>query len=116
MLIPELRNPAVNVRGRTYGVEIVKVVLGKGFLGTIPHQADHPRDEGVAEGIRIDGINLGFVPGVVSFFEDAGLEVDFIEIFADWLEVNLGVRKIDCLGRSSGGGRETSVRGGSRIA
>ena len=60
-------------------------------------------DEDTAEGIRIDGVGLG----LSQTLEDGGVEANVIEIFADRLEINLGVRKIDGLGCSSGDGRVT---------
>jgi len=93
------------VSGRVVGVEVVEVVLGEGLLGTLPHQAGHPRNEDVADGIGVDGVNLGLVLDFVGL-GDPGLEVDVIEILAGGLELNLGVRRVDGLRGSSGGSRE----------
>jgi hypothetical protein len=102
ILNPELSDPAVDVSGRIVGVEVVEVVLGEGLLGTLPHQAGHPGDENVAEGVGIDGVNLGLVLDWVGLLGDTGLEVDVIKILAGGLELNLGVRRVDGLGGSGG--------------
>lgn len=100
VLNPELSDPTVDVSGRIVGVEVVEVVLGERLLGTPPHEAGHPGDEDVADGIRVYGINLGLILGLVGL-GDAGLEVDVIEILAGGLELNFGVRRVDGLGGSS---------------
>ena len=65
ILGPELRNPAIDVNGRIVRVEVIEVILGEGLLGTVPHQAVNPRDEDVADGVGIDGINLRLVPDLI---------------------------------------------------
>ena len=87
VLIPELRDPAVDVSGRLFGVEVVEVVLGEGLLGTLPHQIGKPGDEDIADRVGIDSINLRLVLDLVRFLGDTGLEVDVIEILAGWLEL-----------------------------
>ena len=101
---PELGEPAIDVGRRILGVEVVEVVLCEGLLGTYPHQAGHPGDENVANGVGIDGVNLGLVLDSIGL-EDTGLEVDVIEILAGGLELNLGVTRVDGLGGGSGGRR-----------
>ena len=95
---------------RIFGVEVVEVVLGKGFLGTPPHQAGHPGDEDVADGVGIDGVNLGFVLEFVGLVGDTGLVVDAIEILVGGPEFDFGVRRVYGLCGNRVGRRKTSRR------
>ena len=116
VLGPKLRNPAVDVSGRIVGIEVVEVILGEGLLGTLPHQAGHPGGEDVADGVGIDGVNVGLVLDLVGLLGDTGLEVDVIEILAGGLELVLGVGRGGGLGCKSGESGEASLRGrNSRI-
>jgi len=112
VLSPELGEPAVDVNRGIVGVEVVEVVLGEGLLGTLPHQAGHPGDEDVADGVGIDGVNLLLVLDFVRL-GDTGLEIDVIEILAGGLEIDLGVRRVDGFASSSGGGGEAGLSGRS---
>lgn len=114
VLCPELSDPAVDASRRIAGVEVVEVVLGEGLLGALPHQVGHPGDEDVAEGVGINGIDLGLVLDGVGLVGNAGLEVDVVEILADGLEITLGVGRVDGLDGSSGARREAVLSGGSR--
>ena len=111
VLNPEMSNPAVDVSRGIVGVEVVEVVLGESLLGTLPHQAGHPGDKDVAEGVGIDGVNVGFVLGFVSLLGNTGLEVDIMEILGGGLELILGVRRADGHDGSSGGGGEAILSG-----
>lgn len=112
VLSPELRSPTVDVSGRIVGVEVVEVVLGEGLLGTVPHEASHPRDEDVADGVWIDSVHLGLVLNLVGLLGDACLEVDVIEILMSGLKRNIGVGRGSGVGCSGGDGRGACVKGG----
>ena len=87
ILDPELRDPAVDVSGRIFGVEVVEVVLGEWLLGTLPHEIGNPGDEDIADRVGIDGINLGLFLDHVGLVGDTGLEIDVIEILGGKVEL-----------------------------
>ena len=111
ILNPELSDPAINVSRRIIGVEVVEVVLGEWLLGTLPHKICHPGGEDIADGVRIDGVNLGLVVDLVDLLGDTSLNVDVVEIPMGRLELDFGVRGVEGLGGSGGAGREAVLSG-----
>lgn len=91
ILSPELRDPAVNVSGGVFGVEVVEIFLCDGFLGALPHQAGNPGDEDVADRVGVDGINLRPVLDLVNLLGEPGFEVDVIKTLVGGLESRFGV-------------------------
>ena len=95
---------------RIFGVEVVEVVLGEWLFGTPPHQAGHPGDEDVADGVGIDGVKPRFVLDFVGLVGDTGLVVYAIEILVGGLELDFGVRRVYGPCGNHGGRRETCWR------
>jgi len=105
VLGPEMSEPAVDVSRGIFGVEVVEIVFGEGLLGTTPYQAGHPGNEDVADGVGIDGVNLGPAPGFVG---DTGLEASVTGTLRNGLELDLGERRVEVL---CGSRREARLSG-----